>query len=129
MREIKFRAWDKDNKEMVAVQMIDCDRNHVMARSPKGATGYIKRRENIELMQFTGLHDKSGKEIYEGDIVLVRKDMAQHDYHARIDWFVGGYVIRLPNVSTDWISEFEASEELEVIGNIHENAELLNSAL
>lgn len=61
MREIKFRAWDTDNKKMVLWgELLSKNLQNILSM-PKYC-GY-------ELMQYTGIKDKNGKEIYEGDIV------------------------------------------------------------
>lgn len=114
MREVKFRAWDEDKKQMLEPQDLSVSRKYW-----KWLGQY-----DYPLMQYTGLKDKNGVEIWEGDVV-------KHTY-----W-------RYPKVKTSELGvvsycdrearfEFCLSLntpllELEVIGNIHENPELLEN--
>lgn len=72
-REIKFRIWDIENKEMLEVQELDFEPTFYGGRiaiRPDQYNDYFDTEDMI-LMQYTGLDDKNGKEIYEGDIVLL----------------------------------------------------------
>jgi uncharacterized phage protein (TIGR01671 family) len=118
MRDIKFRVWDKGEGVMISPDYITRDGvAHWTCHSiPQGSR---------ELQQFTGLRDKNGKEIYEGDIILYRGDMAQIKYHG---W--GFHTCPIPDDNDYrfctwekfWLQDVPESE---VIGNIYENPELL----
>lgn len=132
MREIKFRAWLKEGKKMVEVQNICFDTKDI---SYKEDIGLIRCEEfeNIELMQFTGLYDKSGKEIYEGDIVegfrrkaVVKIGHVHNDknsiYGVFAEW------VRYGLTEAQYIDKIDREDYVEVIGNIYENKELMENA-
>jgi len=134
MREIKFRAWDKKNKRICNIEQIDFNQKYAWISWHKTNTqrGYFKVNFNeIELMQFVGLHDKNSKEIYEGDIV-------KSGYDENINWEVyyedAKFWLRnklqdreYGDMNTwDDVETRVRFEECEVIGNIMENPELLN---
>lgn len=115
MREIKFRAWDKENKKMVP-----WDTCMFADTSPVTCYGdeFPTDDEYFFLMQYTGLKDEKGKEIYEGDIVWRRTTHSQPKLVVK--WGEIGW-----NPFEDDLCGLGSVAYYEVIGNIHENPELL----
>lgn len=117
MRKIEFRAWLKDEKRMVKVVGIDWD----IRRIYYNEDCYLMEAlfNEIELMQFTGLCDKNGKKIFEGDILKVYAKLV-----GKIEFVDATFFIRYSKNSYEELNMFYA-EEIEIIGNIHDNPELL----
>lgn len=128
MREYKFRAWDETEKHMYNWENLFNQNLKNIFTIPEQC-GY-------NIMQYTGLHDENGKEIYEGDIIEFSYDM----FVGNFDTFVAKgkvvfeegafYVEAFENERT---TEGEAYllysinlDTIEVIGNIYENKELIN---
>ena len=128
MREIKFRAWDNENRQMLEVQELnfeDCFYGGGMQIRTTMYSDYFDYRE-MPLMQYTGLHDKNGKEIYEEDIIeWTTYSGKKYRFSVEYSNKYAQYVI----VNTlDVLMEYEPLgdyENIEVIGNIYENSELL----
>jgi uncharacterized phage protein (TIGR01671 family) len=114
MRPIKFRFWSEVSKEIVppsSILVLDSTDGQVLDSK---ADDYV----NLLPMQFTGLNDKNGKEIYGGDIVK-EDNFFIREVHWRNDlgcWNIGRY--------RD--GEVFESFSFEIVGNIYENPELLN---
>ncbi|ARY90946.1 YopX family protein [Lacticaseibacillus styriensis] len=117
-REIKFRAWDYLHNKMYPVSDIEWDADGRMwVTADDGKNGIELIDDEAHLMQYTGLHDKNGREIYEGDIVKNEYGKAMDiQYDPRSAAFgVGDY----------YFGTIGSGKTLEVIGNIFEDKQLL----
>ncbi len=124
MREIKFRAWSKTYQRMLFVDVLNMTDDILTAHDADGETyTQPKPQEKGVLMQYTGLRDKNGKEIYEGDII--RRDVGPYFENFAIEWtedICGEYGCIGWNLTNH-------TAYCEVIGNIYENPELLTDKL
>jgi uncharacterized phage protein (TIGR01671 family) len=112
MREIKFRGWDKEFKGYVYTDFFEDD----MFRSAVG--NFFKNSSFSILEQYTGLKDKNGREIYEGDVIAVKLNNIKNHEVDKIAFDNGCYTWR------DYVLCY-VKHEADIIGNIHENPELL----
>lgn len=135
MREIRFRAWDEGNKVMHHNFQFITSGNEgddwILFTSDEAPYEKDRKegvvlnnpyfRQQLKIMQFTGLHDRNGKEIWEGDIVIIDGGLkwvcGWSDNHARFYFDTGLH-------KTD---DFDSHEpyNFEVIGNVYENPDLL----
>lgn len=122
----KFRAWDKFDKVMREVTLLDYNHNFVGYSYPV----FMKSTMHMELMQSTGLFDKKGVEIFEGDIIANGPDVMCMKRHNTLGFYVEkkGRVEFIADGAV--LEEFEEdakeiADSLEIIGNIYENPELL----
>ncbi len=133
MREIKFRAWDKIEKQM-------CPVTRVIFRQPTGYDfinvrikwngkiidqgGFIGKDNTYILMQYIGAKDKNGVEIYEGDII---RSPAGKDYWIRWSELTYRFVAEpIPANRLEAQLVSRTISNYEVVGNIHESPEFAN---
>lgn len=147
MRDIKFRVWDKEYEKMTYFNDEDYEYKppfvFILDQVLKKDSNYDDYEDfeyndvtdSVEVMQYTGLKDKNGKEIYEGDIIEFSYDM----FVGNFDTFVAkGKVVFKEGAFYVEIFENERTtkdeayllysinlDTIEVIGNIHDNPELL----
>ena len=114
-RPIKFRVWDKrETKGMSTKNMLYDAQLHHLWQDFVDYPGY-------ELMQYTGLTDKNGKEIYEGDIIHLKFGELNANLVVKWDKYMG-----LKYHNGGWTSLVHVDTHGEVIGNIFEHENLLN---
>lgn len=144
MRKIKFRAWDETKKLMLTVTDIAWDYRdgkglaEIMCINPSGCEydPFEYRPEHVKLLQFTGLKDCNGVEIYEGDIIHSgdSKKLLLKGHRGYVVFEDASFTVErrqhkvpynhdkyLPYL--DWPSE--SFEQCKIIGNVYENPELL----
>jgi len=126
-REIKFRVWDHNLKEYIedsnADPMISWDgKVYCYERQKEGGDALVSGIRNITVQQYTGMVDKDGKEIYEGDIIFGRVYYGNENGIGIVVYFTGSFIVDWRNQIDDPLDEIP---DIKVIGNIFENPELL----
>ena len=120
MRKIKFRAWDKENEKMMKVSSLHLENKEISVKE----NGTFRLFRMQDLMQYTGLNDKNGKEIYENDLISCNK-------HKNIVVFFesGCFKVKYPRNDTTNIicalDTFLKKYMCKISGNIYENKNLL----
>jgi uncharacterized phage protein (TIGR01671 family) len=110
MREIKFRAWDGDMMQ------------HNIALDSHGWFSQQTGEGGDKVMQYTGLKDKNGKEIYEGDIVRTNHSFVEV---GEVKFQLGQFIMKNHSLANSLPRLIENKWTLEILGNIYENPELL----
>lgn len=156
MREMKFRAWDKEHNKMWFMgeegesvgkctdrgiwtfQSYFNEKNcleAILIRSFCNGVGYEDEVVKLPIMEYTGMKDKHGREIYEGDIIkynfksLLDKEGINRDRIAPVYWqeFRGCWAVKEgKNCNSDLFQYVQNGNVVEVIGNIYENHKILN---
>ncbi len=134
-RPIKFRAWAEKEKIWLSSTIVNIELDGTLIVNDYSSEKVLRQiRKDIILQQFTGLLDKNGKEIYEGDVVSVQSDIGFGEIElntprkAIIEYATPardryGFVMEYENGGFDELRA--ANNVIEVIGNIHENPDLI----
>jgi hypothetical protein len=139
MREIKFRAWNEETKEMINLDTAAEGELPYTGEWPINAIFRdLPKHWSYVFIQYTGLHDKNGKEIYEGDILGSRDGLP---IAGAVEWRGCGFVLvswretsreygitadgELLYAKNEFVDDLWAYSGVEVMGNIYENPELL----
>lgn len=124
----RFRVWHNELGRMMSIKNMWFQDSRIEELELNDAvmndhiTAYP---DEIELMQSTGLFDINGKEIFEGDIVDYKGRKAVIKWHGSYASFIYRFVDELQERKSEWKPLYLAYYKFEVVGNVHENKELL----
>lgn len=133
MRSIKFRAWDTKKRKMLNDKtdvyfVVDAEGAVYRSKTCRDITDEYywqvdsEPTDELIVMQFIGLHDKNGKEIFEGDILRSGTEIISCEFFEEMAMFtIGGFSLKFFDLDKNKNKIFD----FEVIGNIYENPELL----
>jgi len=124
MREIKFRAYEKAYnviREVVSIKFAD---KTVVLKDDFFDDVRLLNFDDVNLMQYAGEKDKNGVEIYEGDIVSFKSAHGGYKTIGEVVWYCGEAAF-LVECDGEIFKHFDEIREIEVLGNIYENPEIL----
>ena len=124
----RYRAWMKSLKWMCDVTNISFDSKFVDICQQGDTERYTEMSvefDEVTLMQSTGLFDRNGKEIFEGDILDYRGRKALVRWHGSYASFIYRFVDEPHKRKAEWKPLYLVYMKCEIIGNVYENTELL----
>ena len=127
MRDIKFRVWDNERNAMLNSKSVDIDffegKIEITSDTIRYDEVYTDEIKDFELMQYIGVKDKNGREIYEGDIITITLDTG-NVITGSVGMNNGQWSIKYYDRYYSLVSIWYEMQP-EVIGNIYENPELI----
>ncbi len=130
MREHKYKVWDKHKKVFIptdvwAIVQTGFNAFGIMLKDWEDyKEGEYFYKDSQELIQFTGLRDRNGREIYEGDILKTHDEIVKVYFNEAMACFDIEYLCGDTEALVQPMGEWDANHN-EIIGNIHENPDLL----
>ncbi|WP_338950778.1 YopX family protein [Fusobacterium nucleatum] len=124
MKELKIKAWLKKEKKMVSIIGIDFNYEYIRYSEDDNLFNENYKTaefKNIELLQFTGLKDNGGQELYEADVIKFNDGVDDIYGLISYDDEDGTYRVSYENI-TEHLSDREG--DFEIVGNIFENPDL-----
>lgn len=127
MREVEFKAWDKELNRLCNVIQLGIKDIIVESDEEDEISGYLPRDRFI-LLQYTGFKDKNEKKIYEGQILKFYNDV---DYivkagYAKVVYEDGAFCCKHFKYGTEYLANMDMDDmDITVVGNIYDNPELL----
>ena len=120
----KFRVWDRLTGKMFPVGIIDCSIQAVYIEEPNGLDS-CRNFDEIELMQSTGLKDKNGKKIYDGDVLKTSDgELAKVVWNKELACWEAEFLSEIVDLSE--VADVKSNRsDCEIVGNIYENTEFL----
>jgi uncharacterized phage protein (TIGR01671 family) len=121
MNKIKFKFWDETNKKMIIYQSWLIFNYYTGRIFDKHIRDF---RDDLIKLQYTGLKDKKGKEIFEGDIVKAENKFKHLKICGQIKYMWGSFYIKSESLKCYFINEI-INSDFEILGNIYKNPEIL----
>lgn len=119
-REIKFRAWCKSEKKMLTVQQVLFDFDNNVLKE------WTHQKSKVKFLQYAGLKDPNGVDIYEGDIIDLCQSKYEGEHNFNVVVFENGCFCAKDKLTSRNLHEtISIGIDYEVIGNIYENPEII----